>query len=57
MRSWESWTMRILDPNFLHHRGILEILDLDFCFSSWILGILDPKFLFGREIMEIVDPD
>ena len=35
MRSWGSWILRILDPNFLFHRGILEILDLDFLFLQW----------------------
>ena len=46
-----------MDPKFWYHRRILEILDLDFCFSSGILGILDPKFLLVREILEIVDPE
>ena len=41
--SWRSLVLRILDPNFVFHRGILEILD--------------PKFLLCREILEILDPD
>ena len=51
--------MRILDPGFLFHRGILEILDVHFLFLQWDPG--DPGsyslFFFGREILEILDPD
>ena len=47
----------ILDPKFLVHRGILEILDIDICYCSGILEILDPKFLFFRGILQILDPD
>ena len=42
---------------FLFYRGILEILDHDFCYCSGILEILEPKFLFVLEILEILDPD
>ena len=57
MGSWVYWISRILDPKFLFHRGILEILELDFWGRKWIPDIRDPKFLFCREILEILDPD
>ena len=42
LRYWGSWILRILDSEFLFHRGILEILDLVFVtvvrsWRSWIL--------------------
>ena len=39
-----SKILGILHSSCFLHRGIMEILDLDFLFGS---GILDPKFLLG----------
>ena len=55
--SWRSWILRILDPRFVFHHGIVEILHLHFCSCGGTLEILDPNFLFGREIQQILDPD
>ena len=35
VRSWGSRILQILDPRFLFHRGILEILDLEFLVMKW----------------------
>ena len=48
----------ILDPKFLFHHGVLEILYLFFFWLlKWDPRVLDPKFLFCREILGILDPD
>ena len=67
LRSWGSWILRILEPNFLFHREILDLGDPgSWILRSWIpifyqfigiLDILDPKSLFCCEILEILDPD
>ena len=38
MRSWGSWILRILDPKFVPHPGILKILNLDFFVLKWDPG-------------------
>ena len=46
VRSWGSRILRILDPRFLFHRGILEILDLEFLVMKWDPG--DPgSYIFA----------
>ena len=36
--SWGCWILRILDPKFLFHYGILEILDIDVLVLKWDSG-------------------